>query len=180
MQVEKGSTNVSIELFLISNTTNDPESGVIFEDVTLNFRRDIAAQVSATGVSLATITTAHADWGFVEIGEGRYRVDLPDAALATGADKVYVGIVVAGAWAIPYEIQLIDALATEAKQDTVIAAISTSEALIRLAAAGATGTVSVVDNGDDTLGLTFYDTDGVAVLAQATYSPVTGERSRTS
>ena len=81
MQITKGSTNVSIEVLIIGKTSNDPTSGIIFEDATVDYRRDFAAPVSNVGVSLAALTTAHTDWGFVEIGEGRYRVDLPDAAL---------------------------------------------------------------------------------------------------
>jgi hypothetical protein len=131
MQITKGSTDVSLELFVVSNTTNDPETGILFEDVTLNYRRGLSAPVSNTGVSLASVSSAHTDWGWVEVGQGRYRVDLPDAAVATGEDMVHVGAIVSGAWCYIHHIQLIEAPASET---TILAAIAAVDTKLTLTA----------------------------------------------
>ena len=49
---------------------------------------------SSTSITLATQTAngAHSDGGFVHVAGGVYRLDLPDAAVATGADFVMVQV----------------------------------------------------------------------------------------
>jgi hypothetical protein len=56
-----------------------------------------------TEVTLAALTTAHADGGFLHIGNVYYRLDLPDAACASGVSGVLVhgtvtGMVVIGCY----------------------------------------------------------------------------------
>jgi len=55
------------------------------------YRREGAAKVSITEATLAALTTAHADGGIIHIGDGYFRMDLPDAAVAAGVDGVAVG-----------------------------------------------------------------------------------------
>ena len=177
MQITKGSTNVSIELLAISNTTNDPESGIIFEDVTVNYRRDISAIVSATGVSLATITTAHTDWGFIESTVGSYRVDLPAAALATGADRVYVGVSAVGAWFYPVAIELIDAPATAAGQVTTQTAIGNVNVVSLASVSRSNGVTLTAYIGENTTfpPITPKDVDGSTLDTSAITLEVTIE-----
>jgi len=108
-QFPKASTNISVELRIIDSTDGTPETGVVFNTtgLALEYRRDGAASIAITEVTLAALTTAHADGGFLHIGNGVYRFDLPDAALATGVDKVAVHGTVTGMVVIGCVIQLV-------------------------------------------------------------------------
>lgn len=100
-----GSVDVSVVIRIIDSTDGTPETGVVFNTsgLDLQYRREGAASVAITEATLAALTTAHADGGFLHIGNGYYRLDLPDAAVAAGADGVLVhgactGMVVIGAY----------------------------------------------------------------------------------
>ena len=64
---------------------------------------------------------------------------------------------------------------------TLLAVGQVDDSLMRLAASGTTGKVTVLDNGDDTATVTFYDTDDTTVLATRTVdiSDTTSAGSRT-
>ena len=109
---QKGSTDVSVEVYIVDSGDGTPETGVVFNTsgIDLFFRRDGAAVVAITEADLATpaLTDAHLDGGFLHIFNGLYRLDLPDAACATGVDKVVVGGTVTGMVVLPVTIQLVD------------------------------------------------------------------------
>lgn len=107
---KKGTTNVSIELEIIDSTDGTPETGVLWNTagIALEYRRGGAVSTAITEATLAALTTAHTDGGFLHIGNGVYRFDLPDAALASGVDKVIVHGTVTGMVVIPLTIQLVD------------------------------------------------------------------------
>ena len=108
--VKKGTTNFSVELYIIDNTDGTPELGVVFDTsgIDLNYRREGSALVTVTEATLAALTTAHSDGGFKEIGNGRYRFDLPDAAFATGKQNVTIGGTITGMIVMPVLCQLVD------------------------------------------------------------------------
>lgn len=112
MQIRKGATDRSVEVFIIDSTDGTPENGVVHNTagIDLWYRRDGGAKVSITEVALTTpaLTDAHADGGFLLIGDGVYRLDLPDAAFASGANKVVWGGTVTGMIVIGGEAQLVD------------------------------------------------------------------------
>ena len=103
-----GSTNVSVELQILDTGTFLPKDGYTFDSagIDLNYRRDGAVVTSITEASLGALTTAHTDGGFLQVANGRYRLDLPDAACATGVDQVTVGGAIASGIIIPRTIQL--------------------------------------------------------------------------
>jgi len=109
-QIRKGSVNVSVELYIIDDTDGTPELGVLFNTagIDLNYRRDGAAVASIPEATLAALTAAHTDGGFLEVANGRYRFDLPDLAFATGVSQVTVGGTVTGMVVLPVTIQLVD------------------------------------------------------------------------
>lgn len=109
-QILKGSTDRSVDLYIIDSTDGTPETGVLYNTagIDLKYRRDLSAAVSITEATLAALTTAHADGGFLEIGNGVYRLDLPDAAFATGADHVTIYGTVTGMIVLPVTVQLIN------------------------------------------------------------------------
>ena len=102
-QIKAGSTDVSVVIRIVDSTDGTPETGVVFNTsgLDLEYRREGAASVDITEATLAALTTAHADGGFLHIGNGYYRLDLPDAAVAAGATGVLIhgactGMVVIG------------------------------------------------------------------------------------
>ena len=91
--VKKGSTDRSVTIRIIDSTTGVPETAVEHDTsgIDLWYRREAEAKTSITEAALAALTTAHTDGGIEHIGDGYYRLDLPDAAFATAANHVDVG-----------------------------------------------------------------------------------------
>lgn len=110
MFIKKGSTDKSVYLRIIDSTDGTPETGVVYNTsgIDLWYRREGAAKTSITEVTLAALTTAHTDGGFLHVGDGVYRLDLPDAAWASGANEVVIGGTVTGMIVIERVVQLID------------------------------------------------------------------------
>lgn len=109
--VTKGSTDRSVTVDIIDSTDGTPETSVAYNTsgIDLWYRREGAALVSITEATLVALTTAHTDGGFLAIANGKYRLDLPDAAFATGANYVDFGGTVTGMIVIGGRVRLIDA-----------------------------------------------------------------------
>lgn len=109
-KIKKGSIDRSVDVYIIDSVDGTPEVGVLWNTagIDLKYRRNLEAVVAVTEATLAALTTAHTDGGFLEIGNGVYRFDLPDAAWATGADHVVVFGTVTGMIVLPQTIQLVD------------------------------------------------------------------------
>lgn len=102
--IKHGSTDQSIEVRFFSSTTFLPLTGLDHASagLTLGYRRTGGSLTSITPASLAAPNSAHADGGFEELANGWYRLDLPDAAVASGADAVVVyGTVTGGVMVSP-------------------------------------------------------------------------------
>jgi len=125
-QVTQGSTNISVDVYIIDDTDGTPELGVLFNTagMDLEYRREGAAVTNVTEVTLAALTTAHTDGGFLEIGHGYYRFDVPDAAFASGAKSVSIQGTVTGMVVIPVTIQLTAFDMDTATQDVNMTQIS--------------------------------------------------------
>jgi hypothetical protein len=108
--VQKGSTDRSVTVRIIDSTDGTPETGVVFNTsgIDLWYRREGAARVAITEATLAALTTAHTDGGFLHVSDGVYRLDLPDAAFATGANYVDFGGTVTGMVVIGGRVRLVD------------------------------------------------------------------------
>lgn len=91
-------TNYSVEVKIIDSTDGTPETGVVWNTsgIDLWYRRQGAVVTSITEATLAALTTAHADGGFLHQSDGVYRLDLPDAAAATGVNYFSFGGTVTG------------------------------------------------------------------------------------
>lgn len=97
LQIKKASVDQSVYLFVQNSsvTTGTGLTGLVFNSASLvaYYVRPLG---SATAITLATqtVTGAHADGGFVEVDAvnmpGIYRLDLPDAVIATGVNSVVV------------------------------------------------------------------------------------------
>ena len=96
--IKKGSTDQSVVIRIVDSADGTPETGVVYNTsgIDLWYRREGAVKTSITEATLSALNDAHADGGILHIGDGYYRLDLPDAAFATGADGVAVGGTVTG------------------------------------------------------------------------------------
>jgi hypothetical protein len=108
--IVKDSTDQSVVIRIIDSTDGTPETAVEHDTsgIDLWYRREGATQTSITEAALAALDTAHTDGGLEHIGDGYYRLDLPDAAVATGADGVMVGGTVTDMIVIGCYVPLID------------------------------------------------------------------------
>ena len=104
MQVPAGSTNVQVPIYARA-TSGAALTGKVAADFALSYRRDGAA-VSIALSNLTALTDAHSDGGIKEVGNGEYRLDVPDAAFAAGASKVTIGGTVDGGVVLGYPIEL--------------------------------------------------------------------------
>jgi hypothetical protein len=107
--IKAGTTDVSVVIRIIDSADGTPETGVVFNTsgIDLEYRREGAASTDITEATLAALTTAHTDGGFLHIGNGYYRLDLPDAACASGVTGVLVHGTVTGMVVIGCYIQLV-------------------------------------------------------------------------
>lgn len=147
--VTKGSTSRSVTVDIIDSTDGTPETGVVFNTsgIDLWYRREGAALTAITEVTLAALTTAYTSGGFLAVANGTYRLDLPDAAFATGANYVDFGGTVTGMIVIGGRVRLVDYSLEDAVRGTVGTALPN-------AVAGASGgaLISGTNAGTTTLG----------------------------
>jgi hypothetical protein len=96
----RGSTDQSVVIRIIDSTAGTPETEVVYNTsgIDLWYRREGATKTSITEATLAALDTAHSDGGIIHIGDGYYRLDLPDAAVASaaGVNGVMIGGTVTG------------------------------------------------------------------------------------
>jgi hypothetical protein len=109
-QIKKGSTDQSVIVRVVDSSDGTPETGVAYNTsgVDLWYRREGGLKVSLTEATLATADAAHSDGGFLHVGDGYCRLDLPDAACASGANGVLVGGTFTGMVVIGCYVHLVD------------------------------------------------------------------------
>lgn len=90
--IQAGSTDQTVTLRIIDATDGTPETGVAYNTagIDLKYWRHGANSVVNITEADQTVNGSHTDGGFVHIGNGVYRLDLPDAAVAAGATAVEV------------------------------------------------------------------------------------------
>lgn len=96
--VKAGTTDVSTTIFIFDSTDGSPETGVDYDTsgIDLWYWRFGSTKTSITEATLASLDAAHSDGGIEHCANGEYRLDLPDAACASGAKYVLVGGTVTG------------------------------------------------------------------------------------
>lgn len=104
----KGSTDQSVYIRIVDSADGTPETGVTSATagLDLEYVRNRAAAADLTESDLAAVDSAHSDGGIKHVGNGVYRVDLPDAACASGVDGVLVTGTATDMVVIPARIQL--------------------------------------------------------------------------
>lgn len=90
--IQAGAVDQTVVIKIIDSTDGTPETGVVFNTsgIDLEYWRHGANSVTDITEATQTVSGAHADGGFVALGNGYYRLDLPDAAVAAGATAVEI------------------------------------------------------------------------------------------
>jgi len=178
--VTKGSVDRSVTVDIIDSTDGTPENGVVFNTsgIDLWYRREGAARTAITEVTLAALTTAHTDGGFLYVSDGTYRLDLPDAAFATGANYVDFGGTVTGMIVIGGRVRLVDySLEDSVRLGLTGLANATPGAAGGLLIAGTNADFDVTANSAFAGGITVTqsssNTAGVAITGNGTGNGIT-------
>lgn len=116
LALPKGATSQTILVFIqdSASATGAGKTGLAFNTAGLSaYYARPRANAAAITLATQTVTGAFSSGGFVEVDgtnlPGIYRLDIPDAALASGADSVVVMLKgAAGMVPLPLEIQLTD------------------------------------------------------------------------
>jgi hypothetical protein len=156
---QAGSTDQTVYVEFVDATTGVPNSSLAYNTSGIDLEY-VRAGAAAVDITEATQTTAgaHSDGGFVSVGHGRYRLDLPDAAVAAGVPEVIVQGVITGYVMLPCAIALSPPVNVVAYDGTVGAAAPLG-IVDQGTAQSATGTTLVLRSalamGDDTaIGMT--------------------------
>lgn len=120
-EVKTGMTDYSVTVFIPDSASTDGsgKTGLVAANLTVSgVRVETDNDVTVTDYTaslnnLAALTTAHTDWGLLEVSStlapGLYRLDIADAIFATGAWSavVYVMVTTSAAAATPMEFILV-------------------------------------------------------------------------
>lgn len=94
--IKPGSASVSIPVLLTKSADGTELTGVAYSSVTASYWRQGGTRTAITPSALGSVNAAWSSGGWAEVDAtnmpGLYRLDVPDAALATGADWVGTGI----------------------------------------------------------------------------------------
>lgn len=135
--VFKGAIDQTIFVELVDSTTGLPKTGIVYTDVTGSYSRTRSARAAITMATLASASASHADGGFILVDDtnqpGVYRVDIPDAAFATGASEVVCTFKATGCRTVSRSINLVN--------------INNQVAYVPNAAADAAGGLPISDAG---------------------------------
>lgn len=112
MIIKKGTTDVSIYVNLVDSAAGTPETGLTITNIDATYTRNRAAAVKNDLTALGAANSAHADNQGIEVdatnAPGLYRVDFPDAAFATGVDKVILSVTCTGCAPVHLIVELVD------------------------------------------------------------------------
>lgn len=99
-----GTTSVSIPVKLVAESTGAGVTGVVAAGITASYWRQGGLEVAIADSDLAALDSVYSSGGWFEVSNGIYRLDVPDAAFADGAD--WVKIIVAETGSQPFEITI--------------------------------------------------------------------------
>ena len=120
--IKAGSTSVSLPVELRKSADSTALTGIVYTGVTGSYWRQGGTRTAITTATLGSVNAAYSSGGFVEVDAtnmpGVYRLDVPDAAFATGADWVVVSLKVATAFQQNFMFALESVGAAEVKVDS--------------------------------------------------------------
>ena len=125
-EIKKSTVDVTRYIKLVDPATGVPVTGLTMADLDVQYTRNRTAPVAKVDVvALATTATAHTDNRMIEVdatsSPGLHRVDWPDAAFASGVDKVILVVSGAAIDTAIEEITLVDNVAGELADDAITA-----------------------------------------------------------
>lgn len=126
--IRAGSTSVSTTFVLRSSSDVTEMTGKVAADLTISYRRQGGTRTAISLSNLAAIDSAWSAGGVKEDADGAYRLDLPDAAVTTGADYVHVTAKCTGSYVFHERISL--------ATDATVAAIKAKTDLLASTNAG--------------------------------------------
>lgn len=93
VQMKAGVADRTVVLYAFDNTTGLPKVDLAHNSSGMDLKYWMVGANAVTSITEATQTVngAHSDGGFVAIGNGYYRLDLPDAATASGTGTLVFG-----------------------------------------------------------------------------------------
>ena len=91
--IQHGSTDQSVIIRILDSTDGTPVEDAEHNSsgIALWYRRDGATKTTITPAALAALDSAHSDGGIEHIDDGYYRLDVADAAFASGVSGVMIG-----------------------------------------------------------------------------------------
>ena len=114
MQVKKGATDRTVYFHLRGDSGGKSKTGLIYNSAgaVASYVRARDTRTAITLATLAAADSAYADGGFKEVdgtnAKGLYRLDVPDAAFASGVDEVIIHIGFTGVFEESLSIELVD------------------------------------------------------------------------
>jgi hypothetical protein len=92
LQIKKNSTDVTLSVLLRDAFNGSPKTGVTLANLDMYYIRvetdnDVTISSKIDITALTGLTDPHTDNKAFEIGYGFYRIDLPDAVFAEGANR---------------------------------------------------------------------------------------------
>jgi hypothetical protein len=108
--VKAGSTSYTTDIVLRSSVDGTEITGKVAADMTASYWRPGGTRTAITLSDLAAVNSAFSSGGVKEVDgtnmRGTYRLDVPDAALATGVDWVELNVFVTGSYVYKERIAL--------------------------------------------------------------------------
>lgn len=119
-----GATDKSVYVRGFTISTGEIYTGGAYNTsgITAKYRRAGANAEATITLATQTVSGAHSDGGFVHVSGGVYRLDLPDAAIASGSD--FVDIWVYGITDVVFTTAHIDILGGDPRAATVDANVT--------------------------------------------------------
>lgn len=155
-----GATSQSTVIRLISSSGTGV-TGKVASNLTASYLRQGGTRTAITLSDLAAVNSAYSSGGVKEIDAtnfpGLYRLDLPDAAIATGVEWVVIGVTCSGA---------IDYMTLMVLKTTVVADVAAAVWAV------ATRTLTAIS---DSSGVTTLLSRIVGTLASGTHNPQSGD-----
>jgi len=176
---QAGATDQTVYVTFLDATTGAPTSGLLFNSsgIDLEYVRTASAAVDITEVT-QTAAGAHTDGGFVSVGHGRYRLDLPDAAVASGVPEVVIQGTITGYVMAPCTVALSPAVNTVAIAGTAQTGRDVGASVLLSSGTG-TGQVSLSSGAvllqPTQTGVTIPTVTTVGTVTNLTNAPTSGD-----
>ena len=161
--IQEDQTSVTTTIRIIDSTDGTPEQSVEHDTagIALWYRRGaVGAKTTITPVALAALTTAYTSGGIEHIDDGYYRLDVPNAAFATGVDDVQIGGAVTGMVVLGVNHPITGYDPVEAVNDILTDTAVIGAAGVGLTALATQASVNTVDANVDAI---LLDTDVIGV-----------------